>query len=356
VERRGARCRKYFVSARGEPTLGERTARGRCVQPNARGNRILSCDSRAGVRFAVGYRGERVQTREPARTNPPSHRLNVPHHHAEVHVGQGSETGRQKIDVLSVIICSIDDTRFARAAAMYERLLAGEPHEVIRIPDARSMCEGYNRAMRQSRGELLVFSHDDVDILLDGGLGGLLREHLSRFDIIGVAGTNMLIAPIWTRAGPPHIFGQVAHRKDPQQPWAINIYGVPSTVVGNIQAIDGMFMAARRDVAEKVGFDAQTYEGFHLYDIDFSFRAYRAGCKVAVVNDIPVVHESVGREDPSWHRNALAFLQRHEANLVRADVPETFAIKVVLARTRKDARRFMTAQAASAPPAKPHQA
>src|SRR5688572_4221518 len=110
--------------------------------------------------------------------------------------------------MISVIICSIDDNRFARVAALYASLLAGEPHEILRISDARSMCEGYNRGVRQSRGDVLVFSHDDIDILLASGLDARLREHLQQFDLIGVAGTDMLVAPIWTHAGPGHIFGQ----------------------------------------------------------------------------------------------------------------------------------------------------
>ncbi len=42
-----------------------------------------------------------------------------------------------------------------------------------------------------------------------------------------------------------------------------------------IQALDGVFMAMRRKVATSIPFDEALFDHFHLYDLDFSFRAYR---------------------------------------------------------------------------------
>ena len=66
---------------------------------------------------------------------------------------------------ISVLICSIDAAKYARVTASYQRLLSGYPHEIIGIHDARSLAEGYNRAVQKSGGELLLFSHDDVEIV-----------------------------------------------------------------------------------------------------------------------------------------------------------------------------------------------
>ena len=66
---------------------------------------------------------------------------------------------------ISVLICSIDADKYARVTANYQRLLSGHPHEIIGIHDVRSLAEGYNRAVHKSRGELLLFSHDDVEIV-----------------------------------------------------------------------------------------------------------------------------------------------------------------------------------------------
>ncbi len=55
--------------------------------------------------------------------------------------------------MISVIVCSIDDKKFGAVDYTYRKLLSADGHEceVIRIPDARSMCEGYNRGFAQRR-------------------------------------------------------------------------------------------------------------------------------------------------------------------------------------------------------------
>src|SRR5262245_58705844 len=116
--------------------------------------------------------------------------------------------------MFSVIMCSIDDRRYAAADAHWRQHFAGVEHEIIRIADARSMCEGYNRAIKQSRGDVLIFSHDDVELLAPN-FSELLTERLKQFDMLGVAGTTLLNGPRWVQAGIPHTVGQVAHA-DPQ--------------------------------------------------------------------------------------------------------------------------------------------
>src|SRR5208283_2174656 len=67
--------------------------------------------------------------------------------------------------MISVIVCSIDQAKSEAIAAHYRSLMGDEPFEWLLIRDARSLAEGYNRAIAQSRGELLVLSHDDIEIL-----------------------------------------------------------------------------------------------------------------------------------------------------------------------------------------------
>jgi tetratricopeptide (TPR) repeat protein len=108
--------------------------------------------------------------------------------------------------MISVIICSIDDAKFERVSRNYATLLAGTPYEIIRIPDARSLCEGYNRGVRQSRGDLLVFSHDDIEILTTD-FAARLRSHLANYDMIGVVGASLVSGSTWISAGWPHCHG-----------------------------------------------------------------------------------------------------------------------------------------------------
>ena len=69
-------------------------------------------------------------------------------------------------------------------------------------------------------------------------------------------------------------------------------------------------MAARRSIFPPITFDSGTFDGFHLYDLDFSYSAYRAGLKLAVVNDICVMHASGGNYDETWKRYAGKFQEK----------------------------------------------
>ena len=195
--------------------------------------------------------------------------------------------------MISIIVCSINDTRFSSVAANYAHLLKDEPHEIIRIADARSLCEGYTRGFAQSRGEYLIFSHDDIEIL-NADFAVRLKDHLNDFDLVGVAGTNRLIRGEWVAAGPPYIFGQVAQRHL-QHAFVVLIFNPGRRTFGGIHAMDGLFFAARRSVVEKVPFDAVTFDGFHHYDLDFTFAAHLAGFRLGIANDIHVLHESPER-------------------------------------------------------------
>jgi Glycosyltransferase like family len=241
--------------------------------------------------------------------------------------------------MFSVITCSIDAKRFAGVKEMYERNFKDQDWELIRIDDAKSLAEGYTRGLAKSRGDQLIFSHDDIDIF-SPDLPQRLKTHLSNFDVIGLAGTSRLIGPDWIWAGPPYIFGQVCS-PHPTGRISVNIMGAPRPVVGNIQAIDGLFMAARRSVFSKISFDAATFDGFFLYDLDFSYRAYSSGLKVAVANDICALHASPGNFGETWNVYAEKFHLKWLNNRTRMK-RRPFAGTVVVVADRAEAMEVMT--------------
>ena len=75
-------------------------------------------------------------------------------------------------------------------------------------------------------------------------------------------------------------------------------------------------MCCRREVAVRIGFDQETFRGFHLYDVDYSFRAFLGGFRLAVCNDLDVFHYSHGRfSSPQWKADAAKFTQKHRQHL-----------------------------------------
>lgn len=310
--------------------------------------------------------------------------------------------------MISIVTCSPatpeGDQKFQQVQGLYQNALLGELFEIVRISDATSLAEGYIRGIGQARGEIIVFSHNDAGPLRVG-FGTRLRSHLQKYDVVGGAGTDRLVGPMWFSAGPPHVFGQVMNVMPPQPNFGVafqiagqniahvsqitpgsppaehlhvgdlvtgingepvsnnpqeflqsfarsvietrkvvfdlkrkmgdqmvaktitieypkelpmtplfnlSVFGTPGPAIGGIQAIDGFFMAARREVLHENGawFDPKLCDGFHMYDLDFSFRAYRNGLKVAVANDLFLGHASAGGySDPKWRGAADKWME-----------------------------------------------
>ncbi len=104
--------------------------------------------------------------------------------------------------------------------------------EIVGIHDARSLCEGFNSGVRRAKGEVLVFSHDDVEHLAPA-LGPVLDRHLRRADVVGVAGTTRLVGMNWASSGIRHAHGIVTHPAGAQ--FEVSLYGVTAPLMQGTQ-------------------------------------------------------------------------------------------------------------------------
>lgn len=214
---------------------------------------------------------------------------------------------------VSIVICSIDAAKFARVTDNYRELYGSREIEIIGIHDARSLSDGYNRGIARARFDRIILSHDDIEILtLD--FAERLDRHLAQFDLIGVAGTTRLVTGKWELAGDPHIFLLISAPVHETGQYVTVLQGGGPLVVPGIQALDGVFMAMRRTVAEAIPFDEAAFDHFHLYDLDFSFRAYLAGFALAVCRDLVLIHQSMGNFDSVWQKYRRRFEDKHRAH------------------------------------------
>jgi len=219
-----------------------------------------------------------------------------------------------KLLKISVVICSIDEERFAAVRDNYAQALGSGAYEVIRISDARSLAEGYNRGLDQSSGEIVVFSHDDIRIL-SPGFRAELSAALEANDLVGVAGSSRLAGPQWFSCKPEERYQLVCYPPTSLSP--MYLCGIDGSGVdrwqGGIQCLDGLFIAGRRQVFAQLRFDAHRYDGFHFYDLDLSYRAFLAGFRLAVCTRLGLMHLSIGGYDaPDWQRYAERFCEQYD--------------------------------------------
>jgi tetratricopeptide (TPR) repeat protein len=218
---------------------------------------------------------------------------------------------------VSVVICSIDDEKHDRAVALYRRLFASAGtqanahvrHEIISIRNARSLAEAYNWAVRKSVADVIVLSHDDVDVLAED-FAARLFHHLRSFDAVGVVGSTRADGPAVGWSGHPHLRGWITHHSPRQGEWQVDLLD-HRELAADIAVLDGVFLAVRREVLQAVPFDSVTFDGFHVGDIDWSLRASQAGFRLGVAADLGLVHASRGNYDATWQRYADRFSAKH---------------------------------------------
>lgn len=217
--------------------------------------------------------------------------------------------------MISVITCSIDNEKFARFEAQLGRAIRSD-YELIKIPDADSLTEGYQRGALQASGDVLIFCHDDVEFLNDN-LDTLIMEDLERCQILGVAGTSRLGEGNWVSMGYPYLHGQIATWKPQDTQATLYLYGCGQDEVfqDGLQALDGVFFAMKRESLRELHFDTEVFNGFHLYDLDFTYAAFLHGMSIAVDHRIHILHHSGGSYNVTWRRYRHRFNRKYRGRL-----------------------------------------
>jgi hypothetical protein len=182
----------------------------------------------------------------------------------------------------------------------------------------KSIFEAYKYAFdtfKTGPNDVFILCHDDIEVLSSHSLFNRIIGK-SAFEpnrgFTGVAGTTKLTPPsvwwnqeIWKAGGHR---GYVFHgsKEQMQSTW----YGAP----GQVLVMDGLFLAARAEVLEKVNLaKPKEFTGdWDFYDLHYTMTAHKMGFK-NYVEPIMIRHESFGNlaGRQSWHDNRLIFSGKH---------------------------------------------
>jgi GT2 family glycosyltransferase len=178
-----------------------------------------------------------------------------------------------------------------------------------------SIAKAYNKAIDfciKENVDYLVLCHDDV--ILENVTEAKLLENFDQFDMFGVAGATecKLEKPVlWHLMGggfgSGNLHGAVSHL----QPGCVKSMTSFGSYPHRAVIIDGVFMAIKREVFEKVRFDEKCPAKWHHYDLDYSMAAHKAGFKVGV-GDILITHASPGLSEftPEFNAGQDWFLEK----------------------------------------------
>lgn len=215
-----------------------------------------------------------------------------------------------RLGAVTVGFCTVQPERAERARASLARALAPAAVTFDVIDDARSLAEAFNRILDRATGDVVVLCHDDIEVL-DASIHDALADALAVADLAGVVGAERVTGPAVLWAGHPYLHGGIAYPRDGGRIDA-TLFSLRRGVAGGMRALDGVFVALGPR-ARALRFDAATFDGFHFYDLDFTWRAYRQGLRLAVATGIHLAHLSEGDFGDSWQRYAERFRSRHPA-------------------------------------------
>ena len=208
---------------------------------------------------------------------------------------------------LSIISChpSSEDAPLLRGSIAANSGLQGA--EIIVTVAGDSIAKKYNAGAARAKGDVLIFTHSDVELLSSRAMIGSAISVLARpsIGILGIAGARVLNNNAIWWAMNDQLSGACLHTDDKGH-W-MTAFGR----YGRVVVLDGVLLMMTRRTFELVGPFDEAFPGFDYYDIDLTLRAHLAGF-LNVTYPLHVLHHSVGevKNKQGWHDARQQFIQK----------------------------------------------
>lgn|SRR5574343_1400452 len=208
--------------------------------------------------------------------------------------------------MLSIIISSYQPNFYSALEKNIAETI-GIPYEIIKIDNAGKMgiCKAYNIGASQSQFDFLLFLHEDVKFITKNWGEELMKNINLRpnFKIMGIAGNNYIPhtpAPWWCIQETSN--SNIIHTCKKTENSVRYSFGenfLPA------KYIDGVFIFCTKKNWLENKFDERN-EGFHAYDVKFSFDSYQKDT-VLLINNVLLEHYSLGNLDQNWMNSLIEF-------------------------------------------------
>ncbi len=180
-------------------------------------------------------------------------------------------------------------------------------------PNGRSLTEVYNEILNEASNDIVVLCHDDIYFDTKNWAKKLTRHfEKNPHGIIGLAGTTSVPKSGMWWEDRSKMFGIVNHESDGKK-WESKYSSSLGDKLKDVVMVDGLFICLSKSRI-KTRFD-ETVEGFHFYDVNFSFQNFLEGVQIGVMFDIRVTHKSIGMTNEKWEENRVKFIERYSNEL-----------------------------------------
>lgn len=201
--------------------------------------------------------------------------------------------------MLSIIIASVNSNKLKRTTENIANTI-GVPYEIISYDNSKDgigICKIYNLCAAKAKYKNLVFCHDDI-IFHTQNWGKSIIATLSDNEIglLGITGNKFKSkhpAP-WVSSPKEFYVSNLSSYRS---------ISIKSDKLEQVAVLDGCFLSLKKSIWEIYPYNEKDLQGFHLYDIDISFRIGRH-YKIGVIGDIAIEHLSEGSFDSKWYSDS----------------------------------------------------
>jgi hypothetical protein len=172
-----------------------------------------------------------------------------------------------------------------------------------------SLTEVYNKALNEATNDIIVFTHDDVILGKNNWGKKLIKQYTnSDFGILGVAGTTHMASTGRWWEDNSKMIGRVSHSHEGKT-WTNSYSNTFPGKILEVCCLDGVFFSCHKKRINN-NFD-EGVEGFHFYDVDFSFGNHLSGVKCGIIFDVKLTHKSIGMTNDEWESNRVKFVEKY---------------------------------------------
>lgn len=170
----------------------------------------------------------------------------------------------------------------------------------------QSIFTAYNYGIDRAKYHTLCLMHDDI-LFHTPQWGQVVQEHLNDHSVgfIGIAGGTLIprVPSLWTFGEHYKHLLQYVKKKGTSEMQDFGNFKNNNFLP--VVALDGVFLACRKELFDSIRFDEQTFKDFHCYDLDICLQAHMLGYENRVINNLLLEHFSKGKLNKSWVENQL---------------------------------------------------